>query len=59
MGLFRRRPLDDVDVESCLENLDRVHDFVGPDLSRLIDLRGAKDLDAAGRGELVAARTSR
>ena len=59
MGLFRRQPLDDVDLESCLENLDRVDDFVGLDLARLIDLRGAEDLDGAGRGELVTSRTSR
>ena len=59
MGLFRRQPVDDVDVESCLENLDRVDDFVGLDLARLIDLRGAEDLDAAGWRELVATRASR
>jgi hypothetical protein len=59
MGLFRRQPVDDVDVESCLENLDRVDDFVGQDLARLIDLRGADERAAARRGELVAARTSR
>ena len=47
MPLFRRHEVDDVDVESCLENLDRVDDFVDlPRWRSVIDLRRREAADA-------------
>jgi hypothetical protein len=51
VGLFRRPDLDDVDVESCLANLDRIAyiDITRAVRKHVLDLRGSEPSEATVR----------